>query len=70
MLLTLGLDDGDTWSQDSFRVLSLTLSEMSEGERAKGGNMWRKMEWIEKRVFNERQKGEEKGEEWGGKEKN
>lgn len=48
----------------------MTLTEISEGERAKGGNMWRKMEGIEKRVFNERQKGEEKGEEWGGKEKN
>lgn len=61
MLLTLGLGDGATWSQDSFRVLSLTLSEMREGGRTKGGNMWRKMEGIERRELNE-EKGEEKGE--------
>lgn len=30
--------------------------------------MWRKMEGTEKRELNEKRKGEEKGEEWGGKE--
>lgn len=41
---------------------------MGERERAEGRNMWRKMEGIEKRKLNENEKGEEKGEEWGGKE--
>lgn len=51
MLLTLGLGDGATWSQDSFRVLSLTLSEMGEGERAEGG----------REICGERWKGQKRG---------